>query len=229
MTSWPSKRRAVHGFTLIEISLVLVLFALFAGSGLSSLYGWQNQQADQRAALQLDTALEALYGMAISQGRLPCPASPTVDSSQANAGLENCALEHGVLPWRTLGLPETDPWGQRFTYFARNSFTAPLPAEARAAFALDSLGNAYVRPAANASVKDADLLPAVLLSHGRNGLGGYRSNGQRTLASSDDERENSDADLAFVAQRPGPQYDDHVRWISGDVLKSRLLAAGRLP
>ncbi len=211
------------------MSLVLVLFALLAGSGLSSLYGWQSQQAEQRAAMQLDTALEALYGMAISQGRLPCPASPTLDSSQANAGQENCALEHGILPWRTLGLPETDPWGQRFTYFAHSAFTAPLPAYARAAFSLDSQGSAYIRPAANANLKDADKLPAVLLSHGRNGLGGYRSNGQRSLANNDDERENSDADLAFVAQRPGPQFDDQLRWISGDLLKSRLLAAGRLP
>ncbi|MDD2884620.1 MAG: prepilin-type N-terminal cleavage/methylation domain-containing protein [Dechloromonas sp.] len=229
MTCWPFDPRPAAGFTLIEMSLVLLLFGLLAGGSLSTLYGWQNQLADTRASSQLDNAQEALYGHAISHGRLPCPADGSLSHDQIGAGLENCTLEHGVLPWRSLGLPETDPWGQRLSYFAHATFTAPLNNGARAAFTLDSQGNAYVRPSASANSKDADSLPAVLVSHGRNGLGGYRHDGRRSPTNNSDEQENADADLAFVSQRPSPSFDDQVRWLSSDILKSRLLAAARLP
>ena len=36
----------------------------------------------------------------------PCPARATLASSSDDAGNEDCTLEHGVLPWRTLALAE---------------------------------------------------------------------------------------------------------------------------
>lgn len=229
MTVSPIKPAVQRGFSLLELAIVLIVFGLLAGSMLGNLSGQRRHSEEQRTQRQLELAQEALYGFAITHGRLPCPANPTLDSDAPDAGNEDCNREHGVLPWRALGLGETDPWGQRLSYFVRQTFTTPPASGARAGFALDSIGNANIRPAANAGNKLADALPAVIVSHGANGLGGYRRNGQRTPASQPDEAENSDADLIFVDRLPDNSYDDHVIWLVPAILNSRLLAAGRLP
>lgn len=217
------------GFSLIELSIVLIVFGLLAGSLLGQTTEQRRLHAEQRARAQLELSLEALYGFAISHGRLPCAADPAHDSQLADAGIENCPRSKGVFPWRTLALPETDPWGQRLSYYAHEKFIAAPSGEARAGFTLDSEGSLAVRPTATASHTIADGLPAVIVSHGRNGLGGYRSNGQRTPTSHPDEAENANADRIFINRPPDAQYDDHVAWIVPTVLNTRMLAAGRLP
>jgi prepilin-type N-terminal cleavage/methylation domain-containing protein len=229
MTASLTKPAAQRGFSLLELAIVLIVFGLLAGGMLGNLSGQRRHSEEQRVHRQLDLTQEALYGFAITHGRLPCPANPTLDSDTTDAGTEDCNREHGVLPWRALGLSETDPWGQRLSYFVRQTFTTPPASGARAGFALDSIGNANIRPAANAGNKLADALPAVIVSHGANGLGGYRRNGQRTPAMHPDEAENSDADLVFVNRLPDELYDDQVIWLVPSILNSRLLAAGRLP
>ncbi len=229
MTGSHSDRPRQTGFSLLELSVVLIVFGLLAGSMLGNLSGQRQLAEEQRARRQLELSLEALYGFAISHGRLPCPAEPALGSDLADAGNESCPLEHGVLPWRSLGLAETDPWGQRLSYYARREFTTPPAPDARAGFMLDSEGNANIRPAASAGNKLADKLPAVIVSHGRNGSGGYRSNGQPIPAGHPDESENADADLIYVNRLPDDHYDDLVTWIIPAILNARMLAAGRLP
>jgi prepilin-type N-terminal cleavage/methylation domain-containing protein len=229
MINWPSESPRESGFSLLELSIVLIVFALLAGSLLTPLRAQQEIADEKRARQQLDLTLETLYGFAITQGRLPCPAAPTLSSTSSTAGEEDCSQQHGVIPWRSLGLSETDPWGQRLTYFAGTDFTRQLPADARAAFTLQSTSNANVRPAASSGNKHADKLPAIIVSHGRNGLGGYRTNGQRTPSTNTDEAENADADLIFVNRLPDDSFDDLLTWINPAILNTRLMAAGRLP
>jgi len=226
MTRSPIER----GFSLIELSIALIIFGLLAGSLLGQTTGQRRLLTEQRARAQLELSLEALYGFAISQGRLPCAADPTLDSSHQNAGEEDCTPnKSGVLPWRTLALPETDPWGQRLSYYAHESFTAKLSSEARASFTLESEGKLNIRPGTYTNHTVADKLPAVIVSHGRNGLGGYRSNGQRRPATHPDEARNADNSMGFINRPPDNQYDDLTVWIVPTVLNARMLAAGRLP
>lgn len=223
------ERRGAGGFTLLELSIVLIVV-----SGLMSgaLAAWtaQRQVAETRAAERmLDDAQEALFGFALQHGRLPCPAKAALPATDENAGMERCdGEEHGALPWRTLGLQELDPWGQRLGYFAQIEFTRPPAPGARAGFALDTVGKAVVRNA-SAGIKEADSLPAIFFSHGANRHGGYRSNGQRVPGGHPDELENMDGDNTFVAHLPTPDFDDHLRWIVPGILRSRLTSAGRLP
>ena len=42
-------------------------------------------------------------------------------TEQLNIGA--CLQQYGNLPWRTLGLPETDPWGSRLTYIVNPIFS----------------------------------------------------------------------------------------------------------
>lgn len=232
MTNWrfePSRQSGQSGFSLLELSIVLIVFGLLAGSLLTPLSAQREIADERRARQQLDLTLETLYGYAISHGRLPCPAAPGLSSETNGAGDEDCSRQHGVIPWRTLALSETDPWGQRLTYYVRASFTGNLAPDARATFLLDTAGNANIRPSASSGIKHADALPAVIVSHGRNGTGGYRTDGQRTSGSNSDESENADADLVFVNRLPDSNFDDLVTWINPAILNARLLAAGRLP
>lgn len=219
-----------RGFSLIELSIVLIVFGLLAGSLLANSNEQRQHNRERQAQQLLQLSLEALYGFAISEGRLPCPAIPTLASTDPKAGEENCdnAGTHGVLPWRTLALPETDPWGQRLTYYVDTDFSTERP-EQTSSFTLNTPGKAEIRASKVLNYTIANALPAVLISHGRNGLGGYRPDGQRSPALSPDEIENSNADKIFIHRPPDAQFDDLCAWIVPAVLKTRMLAAGRLP
>jgi len=222
------------GFTLIELSIVLIIVALLSSGLMLGLSSQRTIRENADAQQQLDYAKEALLGFAISNGRLPCPADPTLANTTPLAGKEDCTRTHGVLPWTTLGIQELDPWGQRFTYFASSKFTGALPAGAQASFTLDTgvfpnnSGTANILDNSGGNTIAADL-PAVIVSHGSRAAGGYQSAGNQLAGAFGDELENSDADQNFISHTPSDIFDDQVVWILPSILKSRLVAAGRLP
>ena len=69
----------------------------------------------------------------------------------------------------------------------------------------------------------------MIVSHGKRGNGAYQSSGIKLPDPVGNEAENSDADLIFISQTPNDSFDDQVAWIASTVLKSRLVAVGRLP
>lgn len=220
-----------NGYSLIELSICLVIIALLAGGLLSSLGQQRELAATQEAQRQLDSARETLLAFAMTQGRLPCPARANLPESQPEAGREDCSLSsgHGVLPWATLGLPQTDPWGMRYTYYAHSLFTAPLSAGTLASFNLASEGNANIREVLGGVSNLASALPAVIACHGPNRLGGYLPSGEQLIPANGEEAENANADLSFIAHARSASFDDQVIWINSALLKARLVTAGRLP
>lgn len=127
------------GFTLVEIAVVIVvlslLLAMIAGIG-TAMVGQQRREATRQRLAGVETAI-ALF--ASQNLRLPCPADGRLAGTNANAGLEQFAAgacnvggvagsqQHGVLPWRALGLSEqdaTDGWGNRLTYRVHSDFVA---------------------------------------------------------------------------------------------------------
>lgn len=217
------------GFTLVELAIVLVIVALLASGLMVGIAAQRNAAENIDAQRQLENIRETLIGFALTHGRLPCPALPNLASSDANAGVENCAQPHGVLPWVTLGLPEVDPWGRRFTYYAHGSFTAAVPSGALASFTLATVGNANVKASSGTSGNVASDLPAVVVSHGSRGAGAWQPNGSQLPGVSGDEAENADADLTFISRTQDGNFDDLVTWIVPSILKSKMVAAGRLP
>jgi prepilin-type N-terminal cleavage/methylation domain-containing protein len=234
-----------EGFSLVELSIVLIIVALLSGGLMMTLSSQHNQIQNNEARQQLETIREALIGYAMTNGRLPCPAPANLPNTDPNAGkarMPPCAdaLRFGVVPWVTLGLSETDPWGNRFTYFASSKFTGALPVDAQASFTL-STGSATAVPADNsgtANVKDNGLdiasdVPAVIVSHGNRGAGAYQPNGAQLPGAAGDEAENAGAEVnlnpTFVAHTPTDSFDDLVTWIVPSVLKSRMVAVGKLP
>ncbi len=230
-----------QGFSLVELSIVLVIVALLSGGLIFTLSGQQDQLQAKDAQRQLATIQEALLGYAMTNGRLPCPAPAGLPTGNAAAGLAPAPpctgnAQYGVIPWVTLGLPEIDPWGNRFTYFASQKFTAAPTGSAQASFTLTT-GSPNAVPADNAGTANvvnggasvASDLPAVIVSHGKRGAGAFTPSGGQVPGAAGDEGENADNDLTFVAHTPNDSFDDLLTWVIPSVLKSRMVAVGKLP
>lgn len=219
-----------RGFTLLEMAIVLVIVGLLLGGLFGSLGAMQGRQRTDQTARQLGEIREALIGFAAANGRLPCPAAPATPNTTVGAGLERTPNAGGctggvagVVPWATLGLPEGDAWGRRFTYRV-----APAFARSGTPLTLTTAGNLNVRN--RAAVLLAGQVPAVVISHGANAFGSRGPGGALAAAGTNAaEIENSDGDIDFVADTPTTAYDDQVMWLSTTVLAGRLLQAGVLP
>lgn len=232
----PSTQAPHHqpGFTLIELAIVLVIVALLTSGLLMGISAQRSTAENADAQRQLENIREALLGYAMANGRLPCPALANLPNTDVNAGIAPAppcdnALRYGVVPWVTLGLPETDPWGRRFTYYASSDFTAALAGGTLASFTLATLGNANIKDSAGSSANIASEIPAVVVSHGSNGAGAWQPDGTQLGGAAGDELENANNTLTFVSHVPSSGFDDLVTWIVPSILKSKMVAAGRLP
>lgn len=116
------------GFSLVELSIVILVMGLLLG-GLVMPLAKQRDNAKIRDGLELlNAAKEAIEGFALTNGYLPCPATPaSAGSSAAIAGA--CSVQHGFVPATTLNLTGqrnddnllVDPWGAPVRYSVSNS------------------------------------------------------------------------------------------------------------
>lgn len=108
-------KRALRGFTLIEVAIGLLILGLVAVGLVATL----SQQAESRRHAQTRQALtearEALLAFVGVNGRLPCPATAATNGRESVASIAGstitCTAESGLLPAVTLGLPGLDPGG----------------------------------------------------------------------------------------------------------------------
>ena len=216
-----------QGFTLIELAISFAIIALLLGMLVVPLGTQVDMQRINDTQKQLAAISEAVLGFAVATGRIPCPATATTSNTVANAGTENCALTEGVTPWATLGMPELDAWGRRFTYRVTPAFADNPTGGAQSSFLLTDNGNITVTSKSGVSV--AANVVAVIVSHGKNGAGAYLPSGLRVAVGVGNELENNDGDATFVSDVPDTGFDDLVAWVSPNILKSRMVAASRLP
>ena len=130
----------MRGFTLIEISIVLVVIGLLLSGGLLAIAPVLERTKITESNNRLDLIEDALVLYAIQHNCLPCPADGDLVTGSGNDGRSeddaggfyviDCADENGgascradgqdnVIPWTTLGLTEADAldgWGNRFFY-----------------------------------------------------------------------------------------------------------------
>ncbi|OGA12659.1 MAG: hypothetical protein A3H32_06655 [Betaproteobacteria bacterium RIFCSPLOWO2_02_FULL_63_19] len=115
------------GFTLVELSVTLVIVGLLLAAAMIPLSAQVDLRNIADTRRSLEQIKEAIIGFAQANGRLPCPATGTIASGASGAGVESvssnaCSSAFGVLPWATLGVPETDAWGRRFSYAVAPAF-----------------------------------------------------------------------------------------------------------
>lgn len=120
---------AQRGFTLIELAAVMIICGLMVGGALLTIPPYLQKVKVESTQERFDLVLNALSTYTQRHYRLPCPA----DSDGANRGMErnggHCfqnannetlyQMTEGVIPWRELGLAESDVidgWGRYITY-----------------------------------------------------------------------------------------------------------------
>lgn len=231
-----------RGFSLIELAIVMLVIGLLVGGLLAPLTAQIDQQNINETRKSLAEIREAIIGFAMVNGRLPCPALGSVATTTAGAGTEAatpCVTASGVLPWATLGLRETDAWGRRYTYQVRLEFADAVDATTQVSFTLASTGNITINQVIGGSTSAlATAIPAIVISHGKNGYGAYTPSGGQVLpADGGDANEDANTDGASpyveaeidFSPDTAATFDDIVVWISPNILFSRMVAAGRLP
>lgn len=229
-----------HGFTLVEIAIVLVVVGLLIGGLITPLSTQLEQRRTADTQRAMKDARDALVGFAVRNGYLPCPAISAANGLEDRAG-ERCTGERrtGFLPWATLGMTKLDSWGHIFLYsvtpdFADSAlpFRLSTPRDITVA-TRDAAGNLVAATAPND-------IPAVIVSSGKNGYGGFSDLGVRAAdagAGNADEKVNMlPGGTAYIARGasdnaalPGGAYDDLVVWLSPNILFNRMIAAQRLP
>jgi prepilin-type N-terminal cleavage/methylation domain-containing protein len=232
-------RQRQHGFTLVEIAIVLVIVGLLIGGLITPLSMQLEQRKQNDTQKALDDAREALLGFAVRNGYLPCPAISASDGREDRSN-GRCTNEkrQGYLPWATLGLPKLDSWNHLFRYsvtpaFADSIHLFTLFTARDITVASRDGGGALTQATA---VND---IPAVIVSHGKNGYGATTDQGTQIAdagSGNQDEKLNVSSATSFVARyinespsAPGGEYDDLVVWLSPNVLCNRMVAAQRLP
>ncbi len=237
------------GFTLIEMAIALFILALLMGTGLSLLSAELEQRHVEDTHDRLKDAREMLLGYALSHAAvdarpyLPCPdARPGTSVSSGNVsndGQEDrnaltgaCDTQEGNLPWVTLGLtPHSDAWANRLRYRVSGNFS-----NRNAGMQLSYMGDINILDAASGGIGIALNVPAVIVSHGKNGMGAINSAGlANPMPNGSNESANADITVNFVSRTTssagtaGGYFDDQVIWLSQYTLFNRLVQAGRLP
>lgn len=238
-------RKQQPGFTLVEMAMVLMIIGLLLGGLIPTLTTQMEMQRISETRKQLNEIRDALTGFALSNGRLPCPANGATasgnESTTGSGSSLSCTLTKGVLPWATLGVGETDAWGRRFTYRVSHGVSsnfadgadgtgASCNIAAGVSFQLCSVANLGVLTTSPSGSNVATNVPAVIVSHGKNGLGAYPAGGGAQIGTATgDEEENADNNNTFVSKDFTSDFDDLVVWLSPNILLNRMVAAGKLP
>lgn len=226
-------KRSMSGFTLVEIAIVLLIVTLLMTGLVPTISSQVEQRQVNETRKQLEEIKQALIGYTVIHGRLPCPSS-TADPANANYGLETCVAltEEGYLPWKTLGVPETDAWGSKrasvgspgyWRYRADINFTAAFSLTTGFTDKLsivDSSNTLITQATGNCTAANptSECPVAIVFSTGPNLV----PNGKNALA-------YLATNAIYQSDVPGANFDDIMIWISRPQLFNRMVAAGKLP
>ena len=117
-----------HGFSLLELAIVMLIMGLLLAGLVMPLSARVDQQRFDTTTQQLSDIRAALAGYALANDALPCPATPASNGRAASTAT-GCTAQHGFVPAVTLGLSGArnadqlllDSWGNPIRYSVTNS------------------------------------------------------------------------------------------------------------
>lgn len=89
------KKTAVSGFTLIEISLVIVIIAILVGMAVFSTKARMDASKVFLTKQRMQTIMDTMDRFIEDYGFVPCPVNPTISRSDDNYGLGTCLSNDG--------------------------------------------------------------------------------------------------------------------------------------
>lgn len=201
-----------YGFSLIEMSIVLVIVALLLAGLLPTLSSQIDQQRRNNTKTYMSEVRDALLGYAVTNGRLPCP-----DTDNDGAAQNTCTValsQYGTLPYKDLGVTDKDGYGKVLIYAVTPAFAAASP------FTLANTGVMRICTTAACTANLTSTAVAVIVSQGAN-----------SATASADETQNTDKNNNDFVSHDLVQngFDDLVVWLSPNTLFNRMVAAGKLP
>lgn len=250
-------QRSQLGFSLIEMAMVVSILGVMVAGALTISKSNVEQKAALNTARSMDVLEDALQKYLEYYGRYPCPASPSAAESSAVFGVEtNCSssvtspsntweagtgvntIRGGVVPVRTLGIPDRymyDEWGSRVGFVVVKALATTLADYSGYTTALttgviqvtDVNGNQVVGSNAN------NVVAYLLVSYGKDKKGAYARKINATnspdiaCGTTAKDSENCDGDTSFIDSIPKDSqvasnyYYDYVRW----ALRKRLVDA----
>jgi prepilin-type N-terminal cleavage/methylation domain-containing protein len=208
------------GFTLVEMTIVVVLMGILMTLGMAVFDAQLSNAASSGTRKNQEILKEALIAYLRDNKRLPCPETsalggmaPTGRETRQSAGdpATSCASYWGTVPYTTLGLPRDtaiDGFGNLFTYFVSSAQSTAEPdwtltqKSGVPGFSVGNPGRFGITDNGVATTLSANLAVAAFVSHGKNGLGAYTIKGTRNELPAGGTEERTNAPDA--AALPGP-------------------------
>lgn len=230
------------GFTLIEISIVLVIAGLVMSALLSTATIYFHDKTLRETRDNMAAAKTALRAFVAMNGYYPCPASRAAARGMQGFGKapESCAtidpdgsvttaqgrdklpVKIGILPFRSLGLADdqaVDGWGNVLQYAVTESLTSADTYDQREG-AIDVVAEDNV-----SRLSPPGTAQYVVFSTGQNGRGAYSGDVAAATPCSlySLEGENCDGDAIFMEAQiqhggNGVDYDDYIVYQQYDPL-----------
>jgi prepilin-type N-terminal cleavage/methylation domain-containing protein len=236
MNRKPTQRQS--GFTLIELTIVLLIVGLMLGGLMAPLSSQLEQRRVSDTRHAMVEAREALLGFALRTGYLPCPAISSTNGLEDRSG-NVCNKRYGYLPWATLGVSKLDGWNRLMGYTVTPAF-----ADSGIPFTLKTPRDVTIATRSNSgqliAATGVNDIPAAIISFGHNGYGA--TSDQDTIIADAgtgnvDEKTNLQStgtalinrDFSEDARAAGGAFDDMVVWLSPNILYNRMVSAQRLP
>lgn len=201
---------AAGGFTLIEMAIMLVVLGIVLAGGVRAMQVQAHKANFEKAQLEMQAIQDALLGFLTINGRLPCPDTNFDGAEQPTCTNPN---QEGWLPWQSLGVKPLDPWGHLYTYRVTPNYAVSITAA--------GAGDITIQNRSNVNLVTGILV--VVLSHGKNGLGGRSMNGTSMAAPTlVQELENTTNNGTFIHGAG----DDLLMWLPPDVVRHHGLKSG---
>jgi prepilin-type N-terminal cleavage/methylation domain-containing protein len=245
-----------RGFSLVELSIVVLVIGIVLTMGIGAWTANLENQAYAATAQRQAAIKEALTSYLRRNNRLPCPdtdfTAPDGVENRTTAGdpTTTCSAAFGILPYTTLGLARDaarDGWGNFFSYHVSNTNITASPTGSWSAntdwtrsawFRTGNTGLITVNNRNGATVTAiATNVVAVVVSHGRNGLGAYAIGGTRNTlpTAGTDEESNTNAGTTYYRRElttddaaTGGPFDDQVLILTASDLLEPLFREGSL-